>query len=275
MITQVNKLIYNTLCKGKDVSMPSIGSLVVRREAASVDGNEFVPPQRTVTFTGEKRGETVLELIAGAAGVDAARAEEIYNQWLGSVRVADRVVIDGVGTLENRTFTPSESLLTVLNPVFEVASKPKSKGNKMALIVIVVALVVVAAVVGAYFIISGSKAAKPVVEEPVVETLQQPAVEPEPVAPVPVTEQGVERMEQGGHYLVYGVFSQKQNAEKYKRIIERKYPDIQCVIYHHKGDTMYLLALCNLPSRKACLERMYELQERDGIFDDMWIFTNR
>lgn len=275
MISQVNKLIYNALCKGKDVSMPTIGSLVVRREAAAVGGGEFVPPQRTVTFTGEKRGETVLELIAGAAGVDATRAEEIYNQWLGSVKVADKVVIDGVGTLENRTFTPSESLLSVLNPVFEVAAKPKSKGNKTALVVIVVVLIVVAAAIGGYFIFSGNKAEEPVVAEPVVEVVEQPVVEAEPVAPTPVVEQGVERMKQGEHYLVFGVFTQKQNAEKYKRIIERKYPDIQCVIFHHREDTMYLLSLCNLESRQACVEYMWSLQERDGLFDDMWIFTNK
>ena len=47
------------------------------------------------------------------------------------------------------------------------------------------------------------------------------------------------------------------------------------VIYHHKNDTMYLLALDEFKTRNQCVSLINELQEIDGLFDELWIFTNK
>lgn len=272
MITQVNRLIYNSLCKGSDVSLPSVGSLVVRRTSATKDKGGFVPPKRTVTFTGESRGVNIVELIASTANVSTERAEEIYEQWLGHVGGGGKVVIETVGVIANRKFTADNFLLSQLNPVVASAAAPKAKSSKKGLIALIIALLVVLALAALYFLLSGDKAESVVEPQPVVEVVQEP--EPAP-APEPLKEEGVERMVEGGNYLVWGVFSQKQNAFNYKQLLERKYPELNCKIYHHRDDTMYLLAVCDKPTRMACVRYMWSLQERDGLFDDMWVFTNK
>ena len=56
MVAEVNKLISNTLCQGRDLYLPEVGALVVRRNAASRAGStKMAPPCRTVTFTGESK----------------------------------------------------------------------------------------------------------------------------------------------------------------------------------------------------------------------------
>lgn len=270
MVTQVNKLIYNALCKGSDVALPGIGSLVVRRSAATQDKKGFSAPKRSVTFTGEQRGQSVVELIASTAGVDNTRAEEIYAQWQKSVNRDGEVVIEGVGAIVNRKFTANPSLKAALNPSISVAAAPKAKGSNKGVVVAVVVVLLLAVVAAAYFIF-GNKPEEVVVPEPVVEVVTP---EPEP-EPQPIKEEGVERMAEGNSYLVWGVFAQKANAERYKRLIESKYGIVKCTIYHHKEDTMYLLAICDSPSRNACVRQMQELQELDGMFDEMWIYTHK
>ena len=60
-----------------------------------------------------------------------------------------------------------------------------------------------------------------------------------------------------------------------KAQIERRYPQIKGIIYHHRGDSLYLLALGQRATRTACQELIWDLQELDVMFDDMWIFTNK
>ncbi|MBQ9137690.1 MAG: hypothetical protein IJX65_03530 [Alistipes sp.] len=283
MITQVNKLIYNTLCKGNDVALPTIGSLVVRRSAPVAKGKSgFAAPQRSVTFTGEQRGVSVVALIAQTAGVENSRAEEIYEQWLESVKGEDKVAIEGVGTIANRTFTADEALLSALNPELGIAVAPKAKGCNRTLVVVLAVLLALALAAVAYLLLKDCKCSQTAEPAQSVEMAPAPeavpAVEPETLpapAPAPVVEEGVERMEKGGNYLVWGVFSDKANALRYKKLIESRHSSLNCTIYHHKDDTMYLLAICQCPTRMACLERKWELQEIDGLFDDMWIFTNK
>jgi hypothetical protein len=271
MITQVNRLIFNTLCKGSDVTLPNVGSLVVRRSSATKDKGGFVPPKRTVTFTGESRGVNIVELIASTANVDNNRAEEIYNQWLLHVGGKETLVIESVGKIANRKFTADDMLLSQLNPLVAATVAPKAKKSNKGLVIALVAILIAIAAVAIYLFI-GREKPEPVVvaPEPVVEVAPEP--EPEPQS---VKEEGVERMVEGGNYLVWGVFAQKQNAMSYKKMLERKYPELNCTIYHHREDTMYLLAVCDKPTRTACLHYMWSLQEKDGLFDDMWIFTNK
>ena len=270
MVAEVNKLISNTLCQGRDLYLPEVGALVVRRNAASRAGStKMAPPCRTVTFTGEQRGESVVGLISSTAGVDSARAEEIYKQWLSEVKKDDVVTIEGVGTIANRKFTVDKHLAELLNPsVKGVELKPR-KNNKPA--IIVVAVVAVVAAVALWFFLKEQPA--PVVVEPVVEVVEpQPAPEPVVVDKDP----DVEEMTAGASYVVWGVFAQKENAMKYKQMITRKYGDIVTpTIYHHKDDTMYMLALAEKNSRNKCAVIVEQLQDIDGLFDELWIFTNK
>lgn len=270
MVTEVNKLISNTLAQGRDLFLPGVGTLVVRRNAASRAGNtKMAPPCRTVTFTGEQRGESVVELIVSRAGVDNARAEEIYQQWLEQVKSGETISIEGVGTIANRKFTEDKALTALLNPAMKaVLLKPRRNWTPY----IIAAVVVVALAVLAVLFLCKEEEPAPVVVEPVVEVVE-PQPEPEPVV---VKDPDVEDMTPGASYAVWGVFSEKQNALKYKQMIARKYGDIVTpVIYHHKENTMYMLALAEKNSRNQCAAIIDQLHDIDGLFDEMWVFTNK
>ncbi len=269
MITEVNKLISNALCQGQSLSLPQVGSLAVRRSAASrSSSSKMTPPTRFVSFTGEQRGESVVNLIAKTAEVDNARAEEIYAQWLQEVTKENGVVIDGVGIIADKKFRAEREFLALLNPVVEsVEIKPRRNWTAY----IVAAVVVVLAVVAGLWYYNRPEPAPVPAPAPVVEPA--PAPEPEPVV---VKDPDVSDMTPGASYVVWGVFEQKANALKYKSIIERKYGNVVTpTIYHHRGDTLYLLALAEKSTRNQCLAFMEELYELDGLFDDMWIFTNK
>lgn len=270
MIAEVNKLISNTLVQGRDVSLPGIGTLIVRKNAASrASSTKMAPPCRTVTFTGEQRGESIISLIGSKAGVDNARAEQIFEQWLEQTKKEDVVTIEGVGVIANRKFTEDKALTALLNPAMKaVLLKPRRNWKPYLLVVLLLA--VVAGVLALLFCCKEEPVVE-VVPEPVVEVVE-PAPEPEPVV---VKDPDVEDMTPGASYIVWGVFSQKQNALNYKRMIARKYGDIITpTIYHHKDNTMYMLALAEKKSRNQCAIIVEELQDIDGLFDDLWIFTN-
>ena len=267
MITEVNKLISNALCQGRDLFLPEVGSLLVRRSAAARSkSSKFSAPIRMVTYTGEERGESVVALIAKTAEVDQTRAEEVYAQWLQEVKGDNCVTIDGVGVVANRKFRPEKTFSALLNPEVEsVVLKPKTNWTA-----IVVVLLVIAAAVAAVLWFKNKPEPAPA-PMPVVE---QPAPEPEP-EPVVVKDPDVMDMTPGASYLVWGVFEQKANALKYKKLIASRYGyEITPVIYHHR-ENLYMLALAEKPSRNKCLEVKEQLHELDGLFDEVWIFTNK
>ena len=273
MVSQVNKLIYNCLCKGSDVYLPGIGSLVVRRTAASASSGTMAPPTRSVSFTGECRGESIIDVIVKAAGVDVTRAEEIYAGWKSCVTEGNVITMVGVGVLKGKNFTAEQMLLEKLNPAVTVVAPVKGKGgnNKKMIVAVIIVLIAGLLVGGAWWCVSNYTVEpapmpepEPVIEQPVVEPVPEVVVDPD-----------VERMVEGGNYAVWGVFAEKANALKYKSMIERRYPHVKGTIYHHREDTMYLLALAQKSSRMACQNYIWDLQELDGLFDDMWVFTNK
>lgn len=272
MVSEVNKLISNTLVQGRDIFLPGVGTLVVRKNAASMaSSTKMAPPRRTVTFTGEQRGESIIALIGSKAGVDNARAEEIYQQWLEQTKRDDVVTIEGVGVIANRKFTEDKALTALLNPAMKaVILKPRR--NWKPYLIVALLLVVVAVVLALLFCCNDEPAVE-VVEQPVVEQVVEPQPEPEPVV---VKDPDVEDMTPGASYAVWGVFAQKSNALKYKNLLARRYGHkITPVIYNYKDNTMYLLSIAEKSTRYQCQVAIYRMQELDGLFDGMWVYTNK
>lgn len=270
MVAEVNKLINNTLCQGRDLFLPEVGTLIVRRNAASrASSTKMAPPCRTVTFTGEQRGENIVSTIVSTAGVDNARAEEIYAEWLQSAKQENKIVINGVGAIVDKKFVAEKSFSAALNPAGNAVVELKPRSNWKSVVAVIAAVAIVAVV--AVLVINRKPAPEPI-PAPVVEQVV-PAPEPEPVV---VKDPDVEDMTAGASYVVWGVFAEKANALKYKQMITRKYGDIVTpTIYHHKDNTMYLLALAEKSTRNKCIVVVEQLQEIDGLFDELWIFTNK
>lgn len=71
---------------------------------------------RLVNFSSQRSGESLVDAIARAARCDQATAEDIYARWLSRVRTENGVVMEGVGELKFKNFTPDEAFDRRLNP---------------------------------------------------------------------------------------------------------------------------------------------------------------
>lgn len=118
MVDAVNRLVGNLLAGAGEVTLPGVGSLYVQRCAARrVAKNRVVPPCRSVAFRSEERGASLVDEIAAAARVDAAKAQEIYDTWRARVSGEHRLTIEGVGELRYKSF--------VLDPAFDAQLNPQ------------------------------------------------------------------------------------------------------------------------------------------------------
>ena len=117
MVEQVNRLVGNLLAANSVVWLPDVGTLRVERQAARrLSRREVQPPVRLVNFSSQRSGESLVDAIARAARCDQATAEDIYARWLSRVRTENGVVMEGVGELKFKHFTPDEAFDRRLNP---------------------------------------------------------------------------------------------------------------------------------------------------------------
>lgn len=117
MVEQVNRLVGNLLAANSVVWLPDVGTLRVERQAARrLSRREVQPPVRLVNISSQRSGESLVDAIARAARCDQATAEDIYARWLSRVRTENGVVMEGVGELKFKNFTPDEAFDRRLNP---------------------------------------------------------------------------------------------------------------------------------------------------------------
>lgn len=117
MVEQVNRLVGNLLAANSVVWLPDVGTLRVEHQAARrLSRREVQPPVRLVNFSSQRSGESLVDAIARAARCDQAMAEDIYARWLSRVRTENGVVMEGVGELKFKNFTPNEAFDRRLNP---------------------------------------------------------------------------------------------------------------------------------------------------------------
>lgn len=117
MVREVDKIIANLLIAEGAVFIPEVGGLhVVRRAAKRLSARRVVPPYRTVEFTSQPGGTSLVDAIACAAGCAEEQAREICRRWVEQVSHEGRLSIGGVGQLHEKSFTLDEAFDRRLNP---------------------------------------------------------------------------------------------------------------------------------------------------------------
>lgn len=117
MVNEVNKIIYNALISGEEVSLPGIGTLsTVRRTAEYTSKRTITPPRITVEFSSSQQGVSVIDLIARTAGIDTAAAADIYERWRDKSLTDSALTIGGIGTIRGKSFAADQTFLSILNP---------------------------------------------------------------------------------------------------------------------------------------------------------------
>ena len=85
-------------------------------------GEVLLPPSRTVAFTSQQRGVSLVDEIARvmreAGGYEnpEAEAQAVYDRWIARVHRADLLTVEGVGELKFKNFIPDEAFDLRLNP---------------------------------------------------------------------------------------------------------------------------------------------------------------
>lgn len=124
MTGQVGKLVGNLLAGGGEVFLPGVGSLYVeRRGARRIDRRHVEPPCRTVLFTSQQRGPSLVEEIARVLRVNGVQpenplpeAQQVYDRWTAAAQTDGTLTVEGVGTLRFKDFKLDEAFDRRLNP---------------------------------------------------------------------------------------------------------------------------------------------------------------
>jgi nucleoid DNA-binding protein len=217
MVNEVNKLIYIALAEHNAVTLPRVGSLLVVRREAKMEGGRVVSPTFAVEFKSAEDGVSLCDIIASVANISATEAEDIYLRWLDKVREGNTLTISGVGTLRDKSFIVDTALAQVLNLAKSTPLKIHSRSRKPYLLIAAVVAILLG--IGAYLFVANDRVATPVVEEPVIVAVAEspePIVEEvieEVVTPEPEPKRWVDN-DDIRHWVVVGSYSTRENAER-------------------------------------------------------------
>lgn len=217
MVNEVNKLIFNALIDGYAIHIPNVGTLSIERVAAErVRGSRVASPSFRPLFTTECRGETLANVIMSATAISSDDADDISRRWLSKVTSDGKVIIDGVGVIDNGIFIPSNQLTKTLEFSSKQIDITKVKKGSRLPIFIGIILLLIGFGVGGYLyyiysenLVTGEVAQTPAVVEPhnavtevdsevvppveiVIDSLPKPATELQETAPMPKVSPDVE-----------------------------------------------------------------------------------
>lgn len=301
MVNEVNKIVYNLILSGNEVCIEGVGTLFTERYAAyRTSKKSLMPPYRVVRFTTEQRGSSLEEEIARVADIDSEKAHEVFERWLAQSRNGDTLTIGGVGVLRNDKFTADEALLAALNPQGRAPIRLKPK-RSVGLYIFASLCILFALAVAGYVYIDNNDIAllggddtvtermaqnttpEPLsqndttaevvvdsvnVEAPATETTPQPAPQPQTTFVAESSE--ILSTSPGTSYLVLGVFSTTENAERAIREAKKRADNLQYLVYHY--GSKYMVTLYDAQSRGECRAFADSLGE---TFKDLWIYSRK
>ena len=283
MIEEVNKIIYNMLISGRGVFLPEVGTLYIERQAARklADGR-LLSPRNTAVFVDGVQAPSLVEEIVAIAGCGVEQAQDIYERWQSKTLQEGVLTIGGVGVLKGKSFSTDKAFHSAINPQGVKTLVVRKKSSNAWLYVVSGVAVVVALAILAFLMwgdkFMGKQSAEKVVVEQVV-TPEAPAVEAEQVAAGEATEQAAEPTSEPqvvanntsyAYYVVMGIFSTPENAERAVKDAEAKVKDASCVVLPFKNKHMVTIFGSDNVADCNTFARSY----RD-IYPDLWVYNKK
>lgn len=115
MVNEVNKLIFNTLTEGGAIYIADKGTIFIEHASArAMRRGRVVSPTYCVSFKSDCSAPTLANVICSVANISTEDAEDIARRWLDKVTTDGRVVIEGVGTIANGSFSADKTLIDAL-----------------------------------------------------------------------------------------------------------------------------------------------------------------
>ena len=288
MIEEVNKIIYNMLISGRGVFLPEIGTLYIERQAARklADGR-LLSPRNAVVFAEGVQAPSLVDEIVSIAGCGVEQAQDIYERWKAKTLSEGVLTIGGIGVLKGKSFSTDKTFHSAINPqgVKTLVVRKKSS-NAWIYVVSAVAIVVALGFLG--YLMWGDKfMGKQSAEKVVVEQIATPeasavesaeqgvesAAEPNAVTnaeqtqPAQVTPQSSEY----AYYVVMGIFSTPENAERAVQQAQAKIKDVECKVLPFKGGK-HMVTIFGSDSVADC--NAFARSYRD-VYPDLWVYNKK
>lgn len=281
MVSEVNNLISNTLIVKHEVLLPGIGTLLLQRKSALVEGHTIAAPSYYVGFSSQRTGCCIIDVIAETANISVAQAEDIYLRWRDKVQTDGNVSIGGVGTLRGKTFITDPEFLTNINKdadKVEITSC-RRRSRMITPILFVFSLVLVLALCLYFDLFSTSTNTIDRIDEIAVNKVDISDDIPEPtdvaesaaesiIEVQPEVESRWYESDDIRHRVVVGSYSTIENAERAARDIEYAHTGIYCSVF--TLGKMYAVAVYGSAEHDDCMSFK---REHSDIFKQSWIYT--
>ena len=284
MIEEVNKIIYNMLISGRGVFLPEVGTLYIERQAARklADGR-LLSPRNTVAFAEGVQASSLVDEIVSIAGCGVEQAQDIYERWKAKTLAEGVLTIGGIGVLKGKSFSTDKTFHSAINPQGVKTLVVRKKSSNAWIYVVSAVAIVVALGFLAYLMwgdkFMGKQSAEKVVVEQVA-TPEAPAVD--------IAEQGVEsaaepNVEQAqpaqvapqsseyAYYVVMGIFSTPENAERAVQQAQAKIKDVECKVLPFKGGK-HMVTIFGSDSVADC--NAFARSYRD-VYPDLWVYNKK
>ncbi|MBQ5900076.1 MAG: hypothetical protein IIW87_09265, partial [Alistipes sp.] len=275
MIEEVNKIIYNMLISGRGVLLPEIGALYIERQAARklADGR-LLTPRNVVLFSKQEQAPSLVDEIVAIASCSKEQAQDIYERWRAKTYQQGVLTIGGIGELKGGSFTMDKGFMSVINPqgVKTIVVRKKSSNKWLYAVVGVAVLVALGFFV---YVMWGDKIMGGANEKPAQEQVvaPEPTVAEQTIAAdsVAVQPQAVEQPQEVkrseyAYYVVMGIFSTPENAERAVSQVQSKIKDVECVVLPFKGGK-HMVTIFGGDSAADC--NAFARSYRD-IYPDLW-----
>ena len=280
MIEEVNKIIYNMLISGRGVLLPEIGALYIERQAARklADGR-LLTPRNVVLFSKQEQAPSLVDEIVAIASCSTEQAQDIYERWRAKTYQQGVLTIGGIGELKGGSFTMDKGFMSVINPQGVKTIVVRKKSSNKWLYAVVGVAVLVALGFFAYVMwgdkIMGGTSEKPIQEQVVApeQTVAEQTIAADSVAVQPQAveqPQEVKRSEYA-YYVVMGIFSTPENAERAVSQVKSKIKDVECVVLPFKGGK-HMVTIFGGDSAADC--NAFARSYRD-IYPDLWVYNKK
>ena len=303
MVEEVNKIIYNMLISGRGVFLPEVGTLFIERQGArKISDDKLVSPRNVVNFTSQEQAPSLVSEIVRVAGCSEEQAADIYQRWLMRTRQDATITIGGVGVLNHKSFSIESAFAAAINPRGVKTLVVRRKSNTW---LYVLSAICVAIALGIFsFILWGDKSSNKTqtvavadkvesaeqtqLSESVVESADTTNISTEVTVQTSAQESGgvegqsvtktdaniaanVAHHDYFAYYVVMGVFSTEQNAERAVEQARAKLSNPVCAILPFKGDK-FMVTVFGSDSQAECSE--YAKANRD-VINDLWVYNKR
>lgn len=294
MIEEVNKIIYNMLISGRGVFLPGVGTLFIERQGARrIDKNRLMSPRNVVAFSSQEQAPSLVDEIVAIAGCQRQQAEDIFERWIAKTREGADVTIGGVGVLRGKSFIADKTFNSTINPKGVRTLVVRRRSSHAWIYAVCGVAVAVALAFFAYLqwgdswgidqanVASDKPQEQTVAAEPTVDPVaerNEEQVAGQSAEPLSATAQAaspdvqpqVVQNKAYAYYVVMGVFSSEQNAQRAVEQLRSNIKDAAAKVRPF-GDK-YMVTAFGSDKREECnvFVRSYH-----DIYPDLWIYNKK